>query len=343
MGDERGAARARAPESAPKKGRLARAIAAAGKLWRSYPRADFVRGQWRHEVEVRVVELEGRLAKAEAGGGTVSREEEALARAVKRALREARRAIVPECCFPRRIQHWWTGAALTHAWESVHLAEAGVIAISSQQVQAEMVPRLRAWLELVLPNARALHRYEAEFDRWTAGTAKEGVLREAYQAAIAANIEWHTNLRAFRNMLLCVAAGLLVLLVALAACHAVGRSILHLGAPGRSLPVSLVELVGAFGGLLSSTFLLAKLEKPPARYNVLAPQIVLKAVAGAASALVGLMFLQSGLVLEPPQAPSEAVVLTYAVLFGYSQQAITQMIDRHSTALLSPGGTARPG
>jgi hypothetical protein len=299
---------------------------------------------------VRVVELEGRLAAARKRSAVVaSPEARAQAGAARRALDAAELAAVPERRWFWRIQHWWTGSALTRAWELVHLAEAEVVAISSTKSQAEMVPRLRSWLQLVLPSAGNLQRYEAEFDSWSGARVDAIELRKAYQAAIAANIEWHSNLRAFRNVLFYVASGLLLLLLVLAACHPVGRSILQLGAPDRSqgsarqLSVPLVELVGAFGGLLSSTFLLAKVEKPPTRYNVLAPQIVLKAIAGAASALVGLMFLQSGLVVTPPQSPSEAVVLTYAVVFGYSQQLITQMIDRQSATLLSPGGSARPG
>jgi hypothetical protein len=270
---------------------------------------------------VRVLELEGRLEAARARrAGAESAEDLAHVRAVQRALREAKSAARPERRWFWRIQHWWTGAVLTRAWESVHLAEAEVVAISGPESQAELVPRLRAWLELVLPAAGDMRRYEAAFDRWKGARVDEVELRKAYQAAIAANVEWHSNLRAFRNVLFYVAGGLLLLLGVLAACHPVGRSILQLGAQDRAaqrVPVVLVELVGAFGGLLSSTFLLAKLEKPPARYNVLAPQIVLKAVTGAASAVVGLMFLQSGLVVTPPQSRSEAVVLTYAVLFGY--------------------------
>ncbi len=327
----------------------------AGQRQPADKRQKLLRGQWRHEIEVRVTELEGRLAEARARDAVIeSPEMLEQARAVQRALDEATRAIVPECTLWRRIQHWWTGAAVTHAWESVHAASAGVVTISSPDSQAEIVPRLRSWMRLVLPDARELCRYEEWFDSWSRDRERvEPIrLRQAHQAAIAANVEWHTSLRAFRNTLFYVAGGLFVLLAVLGCWHLIDTSIVPLcgrvngkatcfGGASPPLSVLEVELVGAFGGLLSSTFLLAKLEKPPTRYNVLVPQIVLKAVAGAASALVGLLFLQSGLAVGPLHGTSAAVLLTYAILFGFSQQVITQLIDRQSATLLSPGGSSR--
>jgi len=306
-------------------------------------------GQWRHEVAVRICELEGRLGEAKASDAAVV---EAQVQAVADALEVAQNAIVYDRRRLRRIHQWWTGAALTCAWESIHVAEAGLVKISSQENQEEMVPRLRAWLQLVLPTVDYVRRYEALFDRWEGDRDVDEVrLRQAYQAAIAANVEWHTSLRAFRNVLFYVAGGLLLLLLALAVWHAFDPHILPLcpvrdGAsecfggtsPWRS--VFEVESVGAFGGLLGSTFLLANLEKPPTRYNVLAPQIVLKAVAGAASALVGLLFLQSGVLVQTVGDSSAAVLLTYAIAFGFSQQLVTQLIDKQSATLLSPGGRA---
>jgi hypothetical protein len=309
-----------------------------------------VRGQWRQEVAVRVRELEGRLKGAKArrvreGSGAANVRVEAL----ERILKDAESAIAYERRRFSRIQHWWTGAAQTRAWESVHAVEAGIVDVDPEY-GAEVVPRLHTWLRLVLPSSRDLHHYEDAFARWEHNRKVDAfVLRQAFQAAIAANIEWHTSLRAFRNVLFYVAGGLLIMLLALAVWHAIDPSILpmcgtHRGAttcfggasPRRS--VVEVELVGAFGGLLSSAFLLAKLEKPPTRYNVLAPQIVLKAVAGAASALVGVLFLQSGVLVEPVNGTSAAVLLSYAIVFGFSQQLVTQLIDRQSASLLSPGG-----
>lgn len=328
-----------------------------GRLSRRRQR--LVRGQWRHEVCVRARELEGRLEEARARWQCRTPTARARADAVEHALEDARLAIVREPRLLARIQHWWTGAAVTRAWESIHIAEAGLVAISSRRAQAEIVPRLRTWLQIVLPPDEYVRRYEQEFDRWERGERVDAtLLRQAHQAAVAANLEWHTSLRAFRNVIFYAAGGLLLLLLAFAFWHAVDRSILPLcqmhravselaGTElvvwcfgGRPSPWAAleVELVGAFGGVVGTAFLIANLEKPPTRYNVLAPQIVLKAVAGAASALVGVLFLQAGVLVEPVSGATPATLLVYAIAFGVSQQFVTQLIDRQSATLLSPGG-----
>jgi hypothetical protein len=55
----------------------------------------------------------------------------------------------------------------------------------------------------------------------------------------------------------------------------------------------------------------------------------------ALTALVGIMLLQSNVIdaLEPLPAPG---VLAYAVIFGYSQELVTRLIDRKAESLVSP-------
>jgi hypothetical protein len=90
------------------------------------------------------------------------------------------------------------------------------------------------------------------------------------------------------------------------------------------------------GGLLSSAFFVAKIEEVPSRYNVIAPQIVLKAVAGAATALLGLMLLTSNVIVAPSSGlDTTAGLLAYAALFGFSQQILTQLVDRRAGDLVS--------
>jgi len=309
-----------------------------------------LRGQWRHEIRVRARELEGRLDEARARWRSWTPGARARADAVERALRDAELATLPEPRLRARIQHWWTGAAVTRAWESIHIAEAGLVAISGGEAQAEMVPRLRTWLQIVLPPEEYIRRYEQCFDDWERGGAIDEMrLRQAHQAAVAAGLEWHTSLRAFRNLIFYAAGGLLVLLLAFGVWHLIDRSVLPMcggdllvracfgGKPSR-WSVFEVELVGAFGGMIGSAFLIANLEKPPTRYNVLAPQLVFKAVAGAASALVGVVFLQAGVLVQPVNGATAPTLLVYAIAFGVSQQFVTQLIDRQSATLLSPGG-----
>jgi hypothetical protein len=305
---------------------------------------------WRAEVAARARELEGRLDVAAAARGAADDDPRRGKQvdAVRSLLRDAEDAIAKPLPRWQRIKSWWTGATVDFAWDSIHHAEVGLAGIADQGELFGAVTPLRRWLRLVLPRPQA-EAWEKRFELWEkAEDVDRDVLRQAYGDAITANRDWHSSLRAFRNLILCVAAGLAFLLVVLSGWHLLNTSILPLcafredaaGCFGGSSPgktVIEVELVGMLGGLLGSAFLIAKLKDPPSRYNVLLPQIVLKAVAGAATALVGVLFVQSDLVLSPPRDDhSTIVLLTYAITFGFSQQLLTQLIDRHSATLLGP-------
>ena len=249
-----------------------------------------------------------------------------------------------------RIHAWWTGQKITAAWEAVHRAEAELAEIGSDADALAALPQLRAWMRQVLTDRDQLAGYERAFgDAVTTHRIDRTQLRQAYQDAIAANVDWHASLRTFRNILFSVAAALTLLLLGLAVWHAAnpavvslcrgaGRTAACFGEGTRPAGRALIEvlLVGAVGGLLSSAFLLGRMESAPTRYNLLTPQVVLKAVAGAATALVGVILVVSQIVVAPVGVQSTAALLAYAAVFGFSQQLLTQFVDRRGVDLLKP-------
>jgi hypothetical protein len=355
--------------------------APAGEAGRTREMAPWrARGVWRTEVALRVRELRHRLdaadedafreghdgdggeeavgAEADAGGvdATVAelvqsrverRRRSKHIRAAEQALRDATKAIELERRWPGRIHDWWTGQMLTAAWEAVHQAEAELVEIGSDADALVTLPRLRAWMRQVLADKRHLREYEKRFDTWVndrGASPDRTVLRQAYEDAISGNIEWYCSLRAFRNMIFLVAAGLLVLLVGLGLWHALNPNVVSLcetmnntqacfGGGGGPAPWTIfgLELVGAVGGLLSGAFLLGRLKRPPSRYNVLVPQMLLKVVAGAAAAAFGVLLVQAQAGIE-----STTVLLAYAGLFGFSQQLLTRFVDERGDDLLKP-------
>lgn len=275
------------------------------------------------------------------------------ATAVEEALEDADAAIELDrgvrSWWPR-IHAWWTGQKITAAWEAVHRAEAELAEIGSDADALAALPQLRSWMRQVLTDRDELAGYERAFeDAVKTRTIDRTLLRQAYQDTIAANVDWHASLRTFRNVLFSVAAALAVLLLGLAVWHAAHPAVVSLcrtasgattcfGDGTRPAGRALVEvlLVGAVGGLLSSAFLLGRMESAPTRYNLLIPQVVLKAVAGAATALVGVILVLSQIVVAPVAGQSTAVLLAYAALFGFSQQLLTQFVDRRGGELLKP-------
>ena len=95
------------------------------------------------------------------------------------------------------------------------------------------------------------------------------------------------------------------------------------------------------GGLLSVAFGLGAVNVPPSRYNLRAAQAVLKPLTGAATALIGVLLVQSDILIAPAETPSESLLLAYAAIFGFSQQLLTQFVDRRASELMT--GKAESG
>ena len=93
-----------------------------------------------------------------------------------------------------------------------------------------------------------------------------------------------------------------------------------------------VELIGAAAGLLGALLVLAKVQKIQGPYRVSTAQVLLKAPTGAGTALIGVLLLQSGALAGLAQQPGSNI-LGYAALFGFSQQLLTQLVDKQAQQL----------
>ncbi len=175
-------------------------------------------------------------------------------------------------------------------------------------------------------------------------------MRAALADVIAANSSRYAAVRAFRNNLILVTGLLVAMLTTLAVWHASNPAFLSLCAKedgsgptnclggGSSGPdgsdVALVILMGALGGLLAIAISFSEADATAARYDPRTWQAFLKPVTGAATALVAVLFLQSGFLLKPA-SETQAVFLAYAVLFGFSQQLLTRFVDKRADKLIS--------
>lgn len=272
--------------------------------------------------------------------------------AVCEALQAAGKAICPPGPW-KRTWAWWTGTAVTAAWGAVHHAEAGLVPVEDDAAVRTSLPPLLAWVQEVVPSGDQRARYERELAGFMNASLPldRTVVAQAYQDAIRANNDKHANLRAFRNLLALVTGGLFVLVVAFGIMHALDVDFVSLcanpaaasktatapcllGSHPHPRDVGEVELIGALGGLLSIAFGLGDSGPPPSRYNPRPQQAMLKPVAGAATALIGVLVIQSGILVAPVTSVSEPLLLAYAAVFGFAQQLLTQFIDRRAGTLL---------
>ncbi|HME02360.1 MAG TPA: hypothetical protein VKG38_04945 [Solirubrobacteraceae bacterium] len=241
------------------------------------------------------------------------------------------------------IKDWWTGTSITAAWESVQGAEAELAEIESEEHVRSRLPRLWAWMQQAMtPAERQPYK---KIEGWISDRTQpidKALIRGAYQDVIRANNEVQASMRAFRNLLLAVSAGLFLLLVGIGTWHALNPAFIALchdgQCPGGSThpvgeTVFEVELVGGLAGLLGGAFLLRSFKNPPSRYNLLPGQILLKPVAGAATAIIAILLLQAGVIVETTDASSTTTLLGYAALFGFSQELLTRLVDKRAGAL----------
>jgi hypothetical protein len=317
-------------------------------LWR--------RGIWRTEVELRIAEIRhrldtvtnGRAKNRLASHGTVPK-------AINELLGNAEKAAGPPRGRFAGVRSWWSGAAITTAWQSVHEAESKLVQLESDDDVLANLPRVLAWIQRVMdPRPQREHHEKTLTDQIEKKPKKADrlAIRQAFDDVIDANNERYASLRTFRNKLVLV-TGILAALIGILAvwhlknpdfltlCSGTGTDVTCLdGSEPRGPDVALVALVGAVGGLLATAFGLAKTQIAPSRYDPKAWQALLKPVAGSATALIGVLLIQADILLGSSDSRSEALLLAYAALFGFSQQLLTQFIDKRADKLIGSGDEA---
>lgn len=310
-------------------------------------------GIWRAEVEVRVYELSHRLAAAIASR-RLSKRREAAKGAVEISLEKARDQLRPPGTRWEGLVSWWTGDTIATAWEAVHEAEVRLVCLERNKAVKANLPWLLLWIRNAMEKSERRSNYEKDLeDQEKKNTPPDRTkIEQAYRDVIVVNSERYANLRSFRNNLILVTGILLGLVCGLVLWHWLNVDVMALcsskskGALGPCLDgtkshrwdLALVAVVGAVGGMLAIAFGLANTEALPSRYDPRVWQVLLKPVAGAATALAGVLLIQSDLLISPAGTRSESVLLAYALLFGFSQQLFTQFVDKQAGSLIEVDG-----
>lgn len=172
-----------------------------------------------------------------------------------------------------------------------------------------------------------------------------GALALALLSARDASGAEHVRMRSYRNMVYLAALVLtfaVALLVALAgwmpealptcadpaATPCVKANVPDFGA------VLVLAGVGAAAGVSTGVFSLRRTRGTSVPYSVPAALWLLKAPAGAMSAVLGVLLLRSIPALDDFALTSQETVLGWAVVFGASQQLLTRLVDRQAQTLL---------
>jgi hypothetical protein len=98
--------------------------------------------------------------------------------------------------------------------------------------------------------------------------------------------------------------------------------------------VPTVEIIGVLAAALAGAFALRQIRGTSTPYSLPVAVAVLKLPSGALTAVLGLVLMRGGFVPGLSALDTSAQILAWAVVFGYSQQILTRLVDRQANTVL---------
>jgi hypothetical protein len=305
-------------------------------------------------------------ASVSGGDGVVpAQDRAAVVQEITRQLERARCLALPPANPLRQFRSWLTGEDVERAWSSLHAANQALVTIQDAATVRALVPDIYAAARAHL---RAGDKRLIAFEEWfkrqrhddlDLSPGDRQMLKLTRQAAESASDEANVNLRGFRNVLAVALLLLTLIIVALAFAALIRPALFNLCGPTAPPPTAApspsgetgrcpsgennpsgkdvvhVEVLGAFGGAMAAVFTVSRMKGIGGPYSLPAMQALLKLPAGSATALLGVLLLQNGLVTGfLPQR--SGVISAYAVIFGYAQQVVTRLVDRQAGNVQGP-------
>lgn len=106
----------------------------------------------------------------------------------------------------------------------------------------------------------------------------------------------------------------------------------------------LIEIVGLLSAALAGALALRSIRGTSTPYSLPVAVAVLKLPSGALTAVIGLLLMRGGFVPGLSALDSSAQIIAWAIVFGYSQQILTRLVDRQANSVLEnvsqPSGTS---
>jgi hypothetical protein len=249
-----------------------------------------------------------------------------------------------------------TGAAVERTVSNLDVVESHLLRLAPVgYVRGQMggtLAHVRRHLEAADPrrvDVELLGKRDAEW-----GEDEVGVVIVAVHAASSQARREQRQVRSFRNivfatslLLFALAAGVAVVGIVepevIPLCFTPAARVCPVGATPSGWDVPLVEGLGLIAAALAAAVSLRNVRGTSTPYRVPLALTVLKLPCGALTALLGILLMRGAFVPGLSDLDSSAQILSWAVLFGYSQQLLTQFVDRQAHTVLDGvrgGGTA---
>jgi hypothetical protein len=264
---------------------------------------------WRAEVRDQAQRLDADLAAVPVGDSVPAHQE---------ARKSIDRARVFADAAPS-LAAWWSGSNVEGAWSNLGAAREALISIQDGAVVRAQLPYLRS---LAASSETTKDLIPAAADVVPDRAALAQVMR-VHNVQVASE---HGHVRRLRNAVLGL-TGLLALIMSVAVIVTDQEHRTVIG-------------VGAIAGTLTTVLAATSAEGATGPYGLLGPQALLKVFAGSATALLAVLLLYNGVGTLGPAHGNAAYFV--AVIFGFSQQLLTQLVDNKAKTVLAQA-TPRSG
>jgi hypothetical protein len=106
------------------------------------------------------------------------------------------------------------------------------------------------------------------------------------------------------------------------------------GMTASSWDLPLIELVGLIAAAVAAAAALRSVRGTSTPYSLPIALAVLKLPTGALTAMLGLLLMRGGFVPGLSALDTSAQIISWAIVFGYAQQLLTQFVDRQAQGVL---------
>lgn len=236
--------------------------------------------------------------------------------AIRHAIDQARQIATGKAGW-RALSDWWFGTSIEASWQALNRAAEQLVMVQSPAVLRAMQPYLMS-LTSTLGTERAAAEQQALADELLNPLVAQRILG-SYHAQSDVH---HQQIRELRNLLYVFFAAVAAIACALWATGVAAGAVVGLGALAGAVSVAFAIRGGT----------------PSGPYNLLPAQSLLKVATGAATAIMAAKILD----FASNVRASTARDTVYAIVFGFSQQAFTRLVDQRAAAL-SKGPDARSG
>jgi hypothetical protein len=249
----------------------------------------------------------------------------------------------------RRGVSWWTGAEIDLAYSALNTAGQILLSVEQEDAVKAHIPDMAAAVSISFhPNDLRVRGYLRTLETLArpdhpVSDRDRAQLRAIRQACDSSGASARSDVRTFRNTLVVLGALLTALLAGvsgLAWADPTFRAVFAAGAahrPGGGY-VPELEVVASLSGLASAALALKNYSGHRHSYGLPLIQALLKGGAGAATGLLGVLLIGSGLIGPLALRPG-AQVFTVALIFGCGQYLVTRLIDRQARDLLGSAGS----